>query len=327
MRTPPPADAQAAALQALAARLGPAHLRHRLALESADETQVLRKGPLLQFLEHRVARPALLHALLRLVGLRERARRNTLRIELREHDVALQRLPPAFEGVRLLHLSDLHLDVGGGFMAALVERVRGVAHDLCVITGDFRFRTHGPWQPAMEALASLRPHLAPDTFAVLGNHDSIRMLPSIEALGVRVLMNEAACVGRGGQALWIAGIDDPHYFRAHALHKAADAIPDGACALLLSHAPEPYLEAAHCGFDLMLCGHTHGGQLCLPGGIPVMTCSSAPRALARGPWRHGAMRGYTSVGCGSSLLDVRLNCRPEVTVHRLVRRDVGSARC
>ena len=222
MKTPQPADAQAAALQALAARLGPSHLRHRLALEAADEALVLRKGPLLQFLEHWLARPALLHALLKLAGLRERARRNTLCIELRERDVVLERLPPALDGLRLLHLSDLHLDVGGGFMAALIERVRGVAHDLCVITGDFRFRTRGPWQPAMEALASLRPHLAPDTFAVLGNHDSIRMLPSIEALGVRLLMNESACFERGGQALWLAGIDDAHYFRAQRLRASGE---------------------------------------------------------------------------------------------------------
>jgi predicted MPP superfamily phosphohydrolase len=189
-----------------------------------------------------------------------------------------------------------------------------------VITGDFRFRTHGPHEPSMGALAALRPHLGPDVFAVLGNHDSIRMVPLIEAMGIRVLLNESAVLRRGGEALYIAGVDDAHYFQAHGLHKAAADIPPEGCSVLLSHAPEPYRQAAHCGFDFMLSGHTHGGQLCLPGGIPILTYSNAPRAMARGFWRYGRMRGYTSVGCGSSLLDVRLNCRPEVAVHRLVRQ-------
>jgi predicted MPP superfamily phosphohydrolase len=67
----------------------------------------------------------------------------------------------------------------------------------------------------------------------------------------------------------------------------------------------------------MLCGHTHGGQICLPGGIPILTDSDAPRAFACGAWRFHDMVGYTSVGCGSSIVDVRLNCLPEVTLHRL----------
>ena len=71
--------------------------------------------------------------------------------------------------------------------------------------------------------------------------------------------------------------------------------------------------------DLTLSGHTHGGQLCLPGGLPVMLEAKLPRAFGAGAWRHGAMAGYTSVGCGCSLMAVRLNCPPEITLHRLER--------
>lgn len=67
----------------------------------------------------------------------------------------------------------------------------------------------------------------------------------------------------------------------------------------------------------MLSGHTHGGQICLPGGIPIITDSDAPCALARGPWQYRDMVGYTSVGCSSSIVDVRLNCLPEITLHNL----------
>jgi len=92
--------------------------------------------------------------------------------------------------------------------------------------------------------------------------------------------------------------------------------------VLLSHTPEPYRHAAHADFSLMLSGHTHGGQICLPGGIPVLTDCDAPRAFARGAWRYHELVGYTSVGCGSSIVDVRLNCLPEVTLHRLHRETV-----
>jgi uncharacterized protein len=73
------------------------------------------------------------------------------------------------------------------------------------------------------------------------------------------------------------------------------------------------------GFDLMLSGHTHGGQICLPGGVPILLGADLPRAFGAGAWRHGGMAGYTSVGAGSSVVPVRFNNRPEITLHRLVR--------
>jgi predicted MPP superfamily phosphohydrolase len=171
----------------------------------------------------------------------------------------------------------------------------------------------------MQALAALRPHLGEAVYAVLGNHDSIRMVPAMEDMGIRVLMNESVRLERGDEALYLAGIDDAHYFRTHGYHKAADGVPPDAVSVLLSHTPEAFRHAAHCGFSFMLCGHTHGGQICLPGGVPILTDSDAPRHTARGAWRFGEMQGYTSVGCGASIVDVRFNCPPEVTLHRLVR--------
>ena len=158
----------------------------------------------------------------------------------------------------------------------------------------------------------------------LGNHDTIRMVPGMEALAINVLINEAASLRRRNDSLILAGIDDAHTYRTHDLDKLKAAVGPEACAILLSHTPEPYRKAAHVGFSLMLSGHTHGGQICLPGGLPLFTDSGAPRALARGPWRYRGMVGYTSVGCGSSLIDVRLNCPPEVTLHRLRRCPTGA---
>ncbi len=295
-----------AELAALAARIGSTHLRQRLGLEG-----------------ERVAAPRLSHRLIRagltLSGLRARGRRNVLDIQVRDNAVRLPLLPAAFEGFTLLHISDPHMDMDAAFLDHLIERVRAVRFDACVLTGDFRFHSYGPYQGVLDALARLRPDLGEQVHAVLGNHDSIRMVPGMEARGIPVLMNESARLPRGDAELALVGIDDAHFFRTHNMHKAmADVAPDD-CAILLSHTPEPYRQAAHAGVSLMLSGHTHGGQVCLPGGIPVLIDTPTPRAYVRGAWRYRAMAGYTSVGCGASVVDVRLNCLPELTLHHLRR--------
>ena len=311
--------AERARLTELEARIGRVHLGQRLGLEGDHEARVFRRGTHFFHLENWYSAHSLMRLALRAAGVHRRGLRNALSIQLRHNTVALRRLPPAFESYTVLHLSDLHLDMNARLVDALLERIRGLDYDVCVMTGDFRYRTFGPFAPAMAALGRLVPHLRGPAYAVLGNHDSIRMVPHIEDFGVRVLLNESVAVTRGEDTLFLAGIDDAHYFRTHSLHKAAHDIPREACAVLLSHTPEPFRHAAHADFSLMLSGHTHGGQICLPGGIPVLTDCDAPRAFARGAWRYHELVGYTSVGCGSSIVDVRLNCLPEVTLHRLHR--------
>ena len=85
----------------------------------------------------------------------------------------------------------------------------------------------------------------------------------------------------------------------------------------MSHTPEIYRQAAHADFDLLLSGHTHGGQICLPGAIPLTLDSTLPRRMGSGSWRYGRMIGYTSVGVGSSIVAARINCPPEITLHQL----------
>lgn len=303
----------------LARRLGRVHLRQRLGLESEYEAQVFRRGTHFFHLENWYLAHAVIRASLGLVGLHGRGRRNALKIRIVHNDVRLTSLPAAFDGYTILHLSDLHLDMSEDFVHALIERVRAADYDLCVLTGDYRYRTRGPYEPALAGLARLRPHLKGPVYAVLGNHDTIRMVPGMEDLGIRVLLNESACIERDSAAIHLAGIDDAHYYRVDNLHKAAHDIPPDTVSILLSHTPETYRNAAHADFKLMLCGHTHGGQICLPGGIPLITDADCPRAYARGPWRYHDLVGYTSVGAGSSIVDVRLNCLPEITLHRLRR--------
>jgi len=92
-------------------------------------------------------------------------------------------------------------------------------------------------------------------------------------------------------------------------------------ALLLNRNRSDLPGRARGFFDLMLNGHTHGGQICLPGGVPILFEANLPRAFGASAWRHAGTAGYTSVGIGSSVVPARFNNRPEITLHQLVRGD------
>jgi len=317
MRSSELSAAERAALAALEPRVGRLHVRQRLGLENDYEARVFHRGTHFFHLENWYSVHSWIRNSLRLVGLHGRGRRNALAIEVREQELPLTGLPAAFDGFTLLHLSDLHVDMRPDFVPALAEVLRPLRYDVTVLTGDYRARTFGPSAAALDGMRRLRAALTGPAYAVLGNHDTIRMVPGLEHMGYRVLLNESERLARDGDSLHLAGIDDAHYYRMENFHRATAGIPADACAILLSHTPEIYRHAAHAGFALMLCGHTHGGQICLPGGVPVLTDADCPRAFARGLWRYHGMTGYTSVGTGSCIVDVRLNCPPEVTLHRL----------
>ncbi|HJW81714.1 MAG TPA: metallophosphoesterase [Acidiferrobacterales bacterium] len=317
MRSPALTPEEKAALAGLEPRLGRLHVRQRLGLENDYEARVFRKGTHFFHLENWYSVHSLIRNSLRLVGLHGRGRRNALAIQVRENEIALPNLPRAFDGFTLLQLTDLHVDMNREFVPALIEAVRHLDYDLCVLTGDYRARTFGPFAATLAGLEQLRLQLKNTVYAVLGNHDTIRMAPGMEALGYRLLLNEWVKLQRDGETIYLAGIDDAHYYRMENFHRAAQDIPAEACSILLSHTPEVYQHAAHADFSLMLSGHTHGGQICLPGGVPVITDADSPRALARGAWRYQDLIGYTSVGAGSCIVDVRINCPPEIVLHRL----------
>ncbi|NBC47912.1 MAG: metallophosphoesterase [Gammaproteobacteria bacterium] len=305
-------------LATLRHRIGRAHLQRRLGLEEEHEVFVLnRAGAHFFYPENWYSVHGFIRTSLRLARLYERAQRNAQLIRVVDNTLAIPGLPASFVGYRILQLSDLHLDMDPRNARAIGERVQGLDYDLCVLTGDYRARTHGPYRAVLEAMAVLRRELADPVYAILGNHDTIRLVPGLEHLGIRFLLNESIELGRGSEILHLAGIDDAHYFQVHNLDKASAAIPDDAPSLLLSHTPETYRHAAHAGFHAMLCGHTHGGQICLPGGLPLFWDAKCPRTFAAGPWRYRDLIGYTSVGAGTSVVNARLNCPPEITIHRL----------
>jgi predicted MPP superfamily phosphohydrolase len=308
-------------LQDLITRIGRDHVDRRLKVEIEHEAQLFGQGLIFFNLENWYSAPSVIRTSLKLFGLYERARRNADRIVIRRNTLAFTGLPPAFDHFTILHLSDLHVDISEGAMQHLLGIVGDLRYDICVLTGDYRGKTYGSYEKSLQGIEELRARLKPPIFGVLGNHDSIHMTPSLEAMGIRMLFNESEMIVRGQQSIFLAGVDDAHFYRCDDIQKAASRIPQGSFSILLSHTPEVYERAARAGFDVMFSGHTHGGQLCLPGGIPVKLEALLPRAMGAGNWRYGEMIGYTSVGAGTSVLPVRLNCPPEITLHTLIRAD------
>lgn len=304
-------------IERLERRLGRVYARQRLGIERDHELRVFGGGLNFFHFENWYSSHKLVRRVLKLTGLYWRGRRNAERIELRENLVRSRRLPPAFDGFTILHISDLHVDMNAGAMRRLAEMLPRLHYDVCVLTGDFRGKTYGSFAATLAGLAPVRAEIRSPVYGVLGNHDTIQMVPGLEAMGIRMLLNESEPLVRDDQRIHLAGIDDAHFYRVDNIEKAAAAIPDGAYSILLSHTPEIYRQAAHAGFDLLLGGHTHGGQICLPGSIPITLDSTLPRRMGSGAWTHHEMTGYTSVGVGSCIVVARLNCPPTITLHRL----------
>lgn len=312
-------------LSKLERRLGSRfYARQRLGIETDHEAQIFGQGLTFFHIENWYSIHSVIRTLLKLTGLYWLGRANASRVEVRYNDVRFKRLPAGFDGFTVLHMSDFHADMNDGAMQRVERILPDLTYDLCVLTGDYRGATFGQFDAALARMKPLLARIKRPIYGVLGNHDTIRMVPDLEAMGIRMLLNECEPIMRAGVSIYLAGIDDAHYFRVDNIEKAASNIPHEAFSILLSHTPEIYRQAAHAGFDLLLSGHTHGGQICLPGSIPLTLDSVLPRKFGAGAWIYHEMAGYTSAGVGSSIVTVRINCLPEITLHRLWRAEAGN---
>jgi predicted MPP superfamily phosphohydrolase len=298
-------------------RLGRRYARQRLGIERDHEGQLVGGGINFFHIENWYSLHSLIKLALKMSGLFWRGIRNTAEIEVRHNSIKDQAIPEAFRGYTILHISDLHVDINAPAVGRLIEILPKLAYDLCVLTGDYRGLTYGPYDPVLAGLSRIRAKLSGPIFGVLGNHDTICMVPTMEEMEIRMLLNECVTLERDGARIHLAGIDDAHFYRVDNIEKAASQIPHDEFSILLSHTPEIYQQAVHAGFHVMLSGHTHGGQICLPGGAPIHLNAVLPRRMGKGPWKHHSMAGYTSVGMGTSAVTVRFNCRPEITLHHL----------
>ena len=255
---------------------GRLYAKQRLGIETDHEAQIFGQGLTFFHIENWYSIHSVIRTLFKLTGLYWRGQANAARVQVRHNNICFRKLPPAFDGFTLLHMSDFHADMNDRAMRRLEEILVELKYDLCVLTGDYRAATFGNFDDAVALIRRILARIERPVYGVLGNHDTIRMVPDLEAMGIRMLLNECVSIERGGATIYLAGIDDAHFYRVDNIEKAASGIPHDAFSILLSHTPEIYRQAAHAGFDLLLSGHTHGGQICLPGSIPLTLGSVLP---------------------------------------------------
>jgi len=244
--------------------------------------------------------------------------------EVVRRTIAIRNLPDAFLGFRIVQISDIHLEeyTEAWFLEKMVGEINALAPDLVLITGDFVSR--GPrdfsvaWKAAglcSEILSTLK---APQRFAVLGNHDvaveADRVIQPLEAHGTPVLVDRFFPIERGSDRFWLAGSNDADTIFPELNH----SVPDDprAPVVLMVHEPDfaDYV-VQHPRFpliDLMLSGHSHGGQVRLPVLGPLILPPMG-RKYVEGLYRFGHMQLYVNRGLGTVGLPFRLNCPPEIT--------------
>lgn len=256
---------------------------------------------------------------------------------LRRYDVPA--LPPGEAPFRVLHVSDVHMLGRQHRKQAFVASLADERPDLVVTTGDNLAGADGI--PAM--LSALEPFRGIPGVFVLGSNDYYAPRPKnplkyffrhhkrvigeelpwrdlvrgLTGLGWTDLTNDRTVVLAGGRRVEVAGVDDPHLKRDRLDVADAPADPSAALHIALVHAPEPRAldRFERAGFDLLLCGHTHGGQLRLPGVGALVTNCGIDRARARGLSRYGRAWLHVSAGLGTSpYAPVRFACRPEASL-------------
>ena len=253
----------------------------------------------------------------------ERGFQNAARIALNQISIEVSNLPAAFESYKILHITDLHIDSLAEVEDTICELIDGIPFDLCLFSGDFTREMAGPFEHILGRVKKIVDAVdARDgVYTSLGNHDTHRMIEAFEKMKITFLINETVSIYRGKEKIAVTGLDDPHLYLTDQAVEALHAPNDGF-KIALVHSPELYDVAADCGYDLYLCGHTHGGQICLPSGTPLVTHLKHGRQFFRGLWKHAGMTGYTNPGAGVVSVPLRYNTQSEIALITLRGKNV-----
>lgn len=239
-------------------------------------------------------------------------------LRLERHEIRLARLPRELDGLRVVQLSDIHHSpfTGREQVERAIELANSLEPDIVALTGDYVSHEREYAAPCAEMMGRLRARCG--VYAVLGNHDhwtDAQLVTDLfRAEGIRVLINEGLHFEQGGAAFWLAGVDDTMVGQEDLSLALAGSRSD-EMKLLLAHNPVILRRAARAGVDLVLSGHTHGGQVTLRS---ERSASGRPRRrLLKGLGRQGNTQIYVSRGLGTVVLPIRYGCPPEVSLLEL----------
>ncbi len=241
-------------------------------------------------------------------------------IQVTQVEIRDPQLAASLNGVKVVHITDLHLTHGIGFREKqLIKKVNELKPDIIFVTGDF-FDTIDQVEPTKELIRSLKARIG--IWGVPGNTDHISMhagdiVQALEPSGIRILVNQAQSVYTNpGKYFWLVGVDENVYHHDKLL-EALYRVPKNEPRLLLAHAPDIFDEASLEGINLVLAGHTHGGQV----GIPFLVELSmyANRTIyMKGLFKKKRTQLYVNRGIGTKTLPIRFLCRPEITILKVV---------
>jgi len=303
----------------LASRMGSENWIKRKAVESRiDSGGKITFLRIVHFLHHHASK-SLIRIILSAFGLRTEAHENCWQTQLHFHQQKLSCLQPG-QSLRILHLSDFHLDTRLDQSDRWAQMIQSLEYDLTVITGDFLNGFRLPDPACMKAIGKVISVIKGPIYGILGNHDCALSTPYLESIGIKILLNESQAFNCNGIQIQISGLDDPHFFKSDDLSRCSSTFknsPPPNLKILLVHAPREPRAYADLGFDLCLCGHTHGGQICTSKSVPLLRNGLYATETIGGWWTSGNMKGFTSRGTGTGRLSYRLNCPPEIVVHHL----------
>jgi predicted MPP superfamily phosphohydrolase len=229
-------------------------------------------------------------------------------------ELPITNLAPTLDGLRILHLTDTHLKFHWWpAYDDLIERVRANPPDLILFTGDF---VEHKWKqkrtlPILQRLIDgLTARLG--AWGILGNHDGDLLLPHLVTFKLHLINRARTIVEANGDAIELIGI--PGVNRLDLDEEFLNVLPPRdprRLRIVLQHYPDQILRTKDLQADVVLAGHTHGGQICLPGGLPIMTHDSLPRQYCKGVHRFGESWLVVSRGMGFASIPVRLFCPPQ----------------
>ena len=243
------------------------------------------------------------------------------KIKIERFSLKINNLPPAFKGVKILHLTDLHSKKFGEKEKEVLKLVSELKPDFIFLTGDII-----DWQTEdFESCGLFWQKLARDyperIFGVYGNHEhrnrNFKNLDHLfEKNGIRILNNEAIRLERGREFIYLIGVDDPHLGYDN-IEKAMRGLSKGVPKILLAHSPEIFRKIKNKEISLVLVGHTHGCQINIPILCDFIIPLKYDKQYKRGLFKENGIYMYVNRGIGETFLPLRFNSPPEIALIEL----------
>jgi len=251
---------------------------------------------------------------LKLTGILKIMPNNYHKIIVRENELFSSKIK---EPIRILHLSDLHLDENPDIVPLVMEKLKSVQADICIITGDFgTYRKNQ--QDTIERFNQLLPSIKEPlpVICILGNHDGHDLVAGLENGRLTFLTNQFVDLKIHNNNVRIIGCDDVHYFYRPENVEIFKNFESKDLNIALVHSPEIFDKVQESGADFYFCGHSHGGQIRLPP-LRLITRCKRGRQFYIGRWVYQNMHGFTHSGIGASIIKWRLNTHPELVIHHI----------